>query len=111
MICLMSLNIVKFISMQMQIYNSCDILNINEGIRKMNYDLGRVWQWATGNGLSLNKSKSKSIFISRTKFDYSVLSRIVFKSSTNSKIYDFSLIMTCLGVLMSVILLVRYTEC
>ena len=62
--------------MQMQIYNSCDILNINEGIRKMNYDLDRVWQWATGNGLSLNPSKSKSIYISRSKFEYSALPNI-----------------------------------
>ena len=42
----------------------------------MNYDLDRVWQWATGNGLSLNPSKSKSIYVSRSKFDYSALPNI-----------------------------------
>ena len=44
-----------------QMYTSCDLQNLKYGIANMNSDLNQVWQWAAGNGLSLNLAKSKSI--------------------------------------------------
>ena len=53
-----------------QLYTSCSLYNINDGISNMNSDLKKVWQWAAGNGLSLNPSKSKCILITRHKLDH-----------------------------------------
>ena len=53
-----------------ELYTSCSLYYINDGISNMNSDLKKVWQWAAGNGLSLNPSKSKCILITRHKLDH-----------------------------------------
>ena len=64
-----------------QMYTSCDLYNLNDGIANMNSDLNRVWQWAAGNELSLNPCKSKSILISRQKLDHVCIPQIKMNGS------------------------------
>ena len=64
-----------------QMYTSCDLHNLNDGIANMNSDLNRVWQWAAGNELSLNPCKSKSILISRQKLDHVCIPQIKMNGS------------------------------
>ena len=58
-----------------QLYASCKPQNIDDSIKNINDDLTKVCQWARGNGLSLNPSKSKCIIITRLKIDYTTISR------------------------------------
>ena len=60
-----------------QMYTSCNIQDLNSGFEN------RVWQWAAGNGLSLNPSKSKSIVITRNKLDSVSLPQIAVR-----KVFD-----------------------
>ena len=64
-----------------QLYTSCSLYNINDGISNMNSDLKKVWQWTAGNGLSLNPSKSKCILITRHKLDHICIPRVEINGS------------------------------
>jgi len=48
-----------------QLYLSCDPENISDGIKRVNEDLKRVFNWAHDNGLSLNPLKSQAIILNQ----------------------------------------------
>lgn len=63
-------NILNFCSVQMyaddvQLCLSSKLENVSTCIAHLNDDLTRIHQWASANGLCLNPSKSKCIFLSR----------------------------------------------
>ena len=60
----------------MPLYASCKPQNIDDSIKNINDDLTKVCQWARGNGLSLNPSKSKCIITTRLKIYYTTISRL-----------------------------------
>lgn len=48
-----------------QLYISCVPDDVAECIDKVNFDLNKVYKWATANGLSLNAKKSKAMIIGK----------------------------------------------
>ena len=66
----LTFNKIHLYADDVQLYSSCVPLDINIGIENVNKDLEAVRQWACGNGLSLNPSKSQSLIISRLNNNY-----------------------------------------
>ena len=61
-----------------QLYSSCASANVNEKVTAINEDLTAVYQWACGNGLCLNPTKSQAIIIFRFNIDYNNVPCLVF---------------------------------
>ena len=55
-------------------FNQNDILS---GFHNMNDDLSRVYEWASGNELSLNPTKTKSIVFTRQKIDITIFPHVI----------------------------------
>lgn len=53
-----------------QLYLGSDENNLEEGVRKMNDDLQKIFAWVSNNSLTLNASKSKCLIISRKKHNF-----------------------------------------
>ena len=64
-----------------QIYNSFTVQNVDVCVSEINEDLERVYQWARGNGLGINPTKSKSLVISRVLLDVSRIQNIKLNDS------------------------------
>ena len=64
-----------------QIYNSFTVQNVDVCVSEINEDLERVYQWARGNGLGINPTKSKSLVISRVLLDVSSIQNIKLNDS------------------------------
>lgn len=56
---------VRLYADDVQVYISCDPEHVNECVETLNGDLGRIHDWASANGLSINPSKSKCLIISK----------------------------------------------
>lgn len=60
---------VQMYADDVQLYIGCKVSNIDDCVHKINVDLENIRAWASSNGLCLNPSKSKCIFISKKRQD------------------------------------------
>lgn len=74
-------NVIKTCNIHMyaddvQLYTSCAIGDVNYCIQNINMDLKSVFDWAKGNGLTLNPNKSNALVLYKAKYDTNNLPNI-----------------------------------